>query len=114
MAGIPTIMRANFGGEGIRLLDVAGGTGTSLVYEVADAIGLANGVHEPSLTSPVWSPWPSLATDRPTTGDIAFRLMQRALESHPHSPPAITVCDINAEMLKVGQQRATGVFPDPK
>ena len=110
MAGIPTIMRANFGGEGIRLLDVAGGTGTLVVYEVADAIGMANGVHDPSLTSPVSPPW------RPTndTGDIAFRLMQRALESHPHAPPAITVCDINAEMLKVGQQRATGVFPDPK
>lgn len=114
MAGIPTIMRANFGGEGIRLLDVAGGTGALVVYEVADAIGVANGVHDPSLTSPLLSL--ALPCDRPTndTGDIAFRLMQRALESHPHSPPAITVCDINAEMLKVGQQRATGVFPDPK
>lgn len=40
--------------------------------------------------------------------------MQRALESHPHSPPSITVCDINAEMLKVGQQRAQDVFKDPK
>lgn len=48
------------------------------------------------------------------TGDIAFRLMQRALKSHPHSPPSITVFDINAEMLKVGQQRAKDVFPEPK
>lgn len=47
-------------------------------------------------------------------GDIAFRLMQRALESHPHSPPSITVCDINAEMLKVGQQRAQDTFKDPR
>lgn len=69
MSGISTVMRANGGGRGIRLLDVAGGT-----------------------------------------GDIAFRLMQRAVDAYPDDPPHITVCDINAEMLKVGQQRSQEAF----
>ena len=76
MAGLPAVLRTNAGGAGIRLLDVAGGT-----------------------------------------GDIAFRLMKKALETYPspHStpPPSITICDINAEMLKVGQVRAQEqIFPN--
>lgn len=51
-------------------------------------------------------------------GDIAFRLMNRAIEGvgvpqYRHDPPAITVCDINAEMLKVGKERAKHMFTDP-
>lgn len=41
MAGIPTIMRANFGGNGIRLLDVAGGTGTLMGHILADKTDVA-------------------------------------------------------------------------
>lgn len=76
MAGLPAVLRTNAGGDGIRLLDVAGGT-----------------------------------------GDIAFRLMKKALETYPptHSTPSpsITICDINAEMLKIGQVRAKEqIFPN--
>lgn len=40
------------------------------------------------------------------TGDIAFRMRDRMEESQSDKPSAVTVCDINAEMLNVGRNRA--------
>jgi len=41
------------------------------------------------------------------TGDIAFRIVERSNTMSPRDPPVgVTVCDINASMLKVGEKRA--------
>lgn len=39
------------------------------------------------------------------TGDIAFRI-RKALGARANESPAITICDLNAEMLAVGRDRA--------
>jgi demethylmenaquinone methyltransferase/2-methoxy-6-polyprenyl-1,4-benzoquinol methylase len=39
------------------------------------------------------------------TGDIAFRILDRAAQ-HPGPRPAVIVCDINPAMLEVGRDRA--------
>jgi SAM-dependent methyltransferase len=59
------------------------------------------------------------APDALWAGDIAFRLLRDAGEVGRGHLPSVTVCDINAEMLKVGQQRAGevskrgGYTPEP-
>jgi ubiquinone/menaquinone biosynthesis methyltransferase len=45
------------------------------------------------------------------TGDVAFRFVQAAnCDSMPTTDVQITVCDINKEMLRVGQDRALAKF----
>lgn len=39
------------------------------------------------------------------TGDIAFRFIQRCKQNN-HTKSSVIVCDINAEMMRVGQNRA--------
>jgi demethylmenaquinone methyltransferase/2-methoxy-6-polyprenyl-1,4-benzoquinol methylase len=45
------------------------------------------------------------------TGDVAFRVLDRGEEKAPNKV-AVTVFDINAEMLKVGRERAGKRYPE--
>jgi demethylmenaquinone methyltransferase/2-methoxy-6-polyprenyl-1,4-benzoquinol methylase len=45
------------------------------------------------------------------TGDVAFRVLDRAEEKAP-GKVAVTVLDINGEMLKVGRERAQKRYPE--
>lgn len=93
---------------------VKSGTKSKLVEDVFDSVAdrydimndlMSGGIHRlwknkfVNLMHP--SPHRSLLDVAGGTGDIAFRYRARAGEN-----AAITVCDINKEMLKVGQNRA--------